>query len=364
MKSSKKVLLGMSGGIDSSVCAYLLKKEGYEVIGVTMLLWDEKNNLKPRYNGDACFSPNEKNDLNKAKKIAEKIGIEHVSVNLADAYKAAVLDNFKNEYLNAKTPNPCIICNEKIKFQAMLEAVKSMGIDFDCFATGHYARIVEKNGRYALARAADLTKDQSYFLYRLKQEQLRMLIFPLAQYTKSEIRKIDVQLGLHGAEQKESMDFYSGDYSDLLDIEARDGNIVDKDNNIIGKHKGYWNYTIGQRRGLGVSSSKPLYVIDIDSEKNEVKLGDINDTLSYKIEAFDLSFMATCSDFENLKAYAKVRSSSKPVECIASAKGGILCVEFPNGVFSPAKGQSVVLYDSDGVVLLGGIISKIYSEKL
>ena len=269
----KKVLVGMSGGIDSSVSAYLLKNLGYEVEGVTMKLFKEGQALAPNITKDACFSPNEVHDIEKSKEICEKIGIKHHVLDLSSVYESYVLKNFRDEYMNARTPNPCVICNQKIKFGALMDYARESGIEFDYFATGHYAEIVYAFSRYAIKRAKDLLKDQSYFLYRLSQEQLSHILFPLASFTKKEVRTIDVNMGFHSANQEESMDFYSGDYNELLKAGERAGNIVDTNGRVLGEHKGFWNYTIGQRKGLGIGYKEPLYVIALDSVKNEVVVG-------------------------------------------------------------------------------------------
>ena len=284
----KRVLVGMSGGIDSSIAAYLLKKQGYQVSGVTMSLWKDGRVFHGDATKDACFSPNKKEEIDKAKAICNRLGIGHTVLDISDLYESTVLKNFRDEYLGGRTPNPCVWCNQKIKFGAMVEYAKAAGLEFDYFATGHYARIEEENGRFCLKRGLDPLKDQSYFLYRLSQRQLSTTLFPLGGMTKADVRAIDVELGFHPEGQSESQDFYSGSYADLLDVEPTPGDIVDTEGRVLGRHNGIWNYTIGQRKGLGVSAPKPLYVISLDVAKNRVVVGYEESTVNTTVRATNL----------------------------------------------------------------------------
>lgn len=356
-----KVLVGMSGGIDSSVAAYILKKEGYDVQGVTMTLWKEGRTYSGEIK-DSCFSPNEKQDVEKAQSVCESLGISHTTLDIADLYESIVLRNFRDEYLSGRTPNPCIWCNQKIKFGAMVTYAREAGLDFDFFATGHYARIERRGNRYCLRRGVDPTKDQSYFLYRLSQAQLSTTIFPLGGMLKSKVREIDLALGLHPADQEESQDFYSGSYSDLIDVAPTPGDIVDTSGNVLGRHDGIWNYTIGQRRGLRVSASQPLYVVAIDVPNNRVIVGTNENIINTIVRASNLVWGAVESlpgPDSAIEVSAKIRSTGAPVACKAYIDSqDRLCAEFDTPVRAAAKGQSLVIYDGD-TILCGGIIDSV-----
>ena len=354
-----KVLVGMSGGIDSSIAAYLLKKQGYEVSGVTMSLWKDGRVFHGDATKDACFSPNKKEEIDKARSICDRLGIEHHVLDIADLYESTVLKNFKDEYLGGRTPNPCIWCNQKIKFGAMVEYARAAGLEFDYFATGHYARIDHENGRYCLKRGLDPLKDQSYFLYRLSQEQLSHTMFPLGSMTKKDVRVIDVELGFHPQGHGESQDFYSGSYSDLLDVEPREGDIVDTEGKVLGRHNGIWNYTIGQRKGLGVSAPRPLYVISLDVPHNRVVVGYEERTVNTVVRADQINWVSVPSLEGEAHLSAKIRSTGTPVSCaVRIDEVGRLCATFDVPVKAATPGQSLVVYDNDRI-LCGGIIESV-----
>ena len=353
------ILVGMSGGVDSSTTAKLLKEAGHNVIGATMAIWGDKGvmkNMKASTHG-ACLGPDEKEDIEAARKVCEEIGIEFHVFDCASQYDEIVLKNFKKEYLAGRTPNPCIWCNSLIKFDILPSLAKLNGIEFDKFATGHYARIEKgENGRYQLLRGVSPHKDQSYFLYRLRQDQLANIMLPLGGYTKEEIREKAKSFGLQVADKPDSQDFYAGDYNELLHVEPKKGNIVDMDGNILGEHDGIWNYTIGQRKGLGIAAAEALYVVELRNETNEVVVGFKDKTFKDRLVAFDMSWLSIANLDKEIKCQAKIRSTQQPTNVTARPlENGEVEVIFEDMQKSIAPGQSVVLYDGD-VVLGGGII--------
>lgn len=355
-----KVLVGLSGGVDSTVAALLLKQQGYDVIGATMSIWGKNGMAAQSGHKNACYGPDEIEDIEEASKIAKTLGIPYYVINCVEKYESIVLENFKSEYKNGRTPNPCVWCNSYVKFGALPDMAKAMGIEFDKFATGHYAGVnIGENGRYQLIRGVNPKKDQSYFLYRLKQEQLERVILPLGTYTKDEIRAIAKENGLDVAEKPDSQDFYGGDYNELLNFEEKEGNIVNTDGKVLGKHKGFWNYTIGQRKGLGVSASEPLYVLELRKDTNEVVVGFADKTFNKALIANNLNWISIENLSEPRKAQAKIRSTQQPVDVtLIPIEHSSVEVVFDDLQKSIAIGQSAVFYDGD-VVLGGGIIDKV-----
>lgn len=361
-----KILVGMSGGVDSSVTALLLKEQGHEVIGAIMSIWSQEKHkrLAPsvKTNGckDACYGPNEKEDIEEARKIAKKIGIPFYVFDCSKEYEKIVLENFREEYLSGRTPNPCIRCNSLIKFDVLPFLAKQAGVEFDKFATGHYARVEfdEKNERYILKKGINPKKDQSYFLYKLRQNQLANILMPLGGHEKSEIREIAKNFGLKVHDKPDSQDFYSGDYNELLEVEPNLGNIVDKTGKVLGIHQGIWNYTIGQRKGIGIAHTSPLYVIDLNKDRNEVVVGEVDESFKNKLLAVDLNWVSIAGLDKEIKAQAKVRSAQSPVDVVLRPQGQDILVEFDDAQKSLTKGQSVVFYDGD-ILLGGGIIDDV-----
>lgn len=361
-----KILVGMSGGVDSSVAALLLKEQGHEVIGATMKIWsDEKHKrLAPSVNinscKDACYGPNEKEDIEEARKICDKIGIPFYVFDCSKEYEQIVLDNFKEEYLSGRTPNPCVRCNSLIKFDVLPFLAKKSGLDFDKFATGHYSRVEfdEKSNRYILKKGINSKKDQSYFLYKLRQNQLSNILMPLGGYEKTEIREIAKNNDLKVYDKPDSQDFYSGDYNELLEVKPMVGNIVDKTGKVLGTHEGIWNYTIGQRKGLGIAHTSPLYVIDLNKEKNEVIVGEADETFNSSLVAVDLNWVSIEGINQEMKVTAKVRSAQDPVDVTIKPVNGAVEVTFIYPQKALTKGQSVVFYNQD-VLLGGGIIDDV-----
>ena len=355
--SKDKVIVGMSGGVDSSVAAALLKEEGFEVIGVTMKIWGGETIGKEGVH-HACYGPGEIEDIEDAQKVAEILRIPFYTVDLKQEYKTDVLDYFFNEYLSGKTPNPCVVCNRKIKFNALVEKVRTNGIKFDYFATGHYAQVEynKTRDRYLLKKAIDLNKDQSYFLYSLSQEQLSHTIFPLGDYTKEEVRKIARDLGLGINDKPESQNFIAGGYSSFFKSSVQPGPILNKKGEILGMHRGIPFYTIGQRRGLGISSGERLYVTAIDPERNTIMLGRKEDVFGDELIATKLNWIA----MEKLKpkVKAKIRYLHKETEAEVVPLGEEkIRVKFREPQMAITPGQAVVFYDGD-IVVGGGVIEK------
>ena len=349
----------MSGGIDSTVAAYLLKQQGHEVVGVTMTIWSNRSDLPKPKQANACFAPDKTEDLKKIKAICSKLGIEHQVLELSDQFEQMVLKSFTDEYISGRTPNPCVWCNSKIKFGSMVDYARAKGLKFDRFATGHYARIIQKNGRYAISRAADLKKDQSYFLYRLSQEQLATTLFPLGEMHKDEVRLIDQEQGFHSDYEQESQDFYGGDYSDLLEVSNKEGTIVDLEGNVLGRHEGIWHYTIGQRKGLGIAAEKPYYVLALRADTNEVVVGFFEQTYQASVTAKDLVWGFADHLAGEVSLQVKIRSTDIPEPIIARQnEDGTITATFASGAQAATLGQSMVLYDGDDI-LCGGIIERV-----
>ncbi|ENK1243202.1 tRNA 2-thiouridine(34) synthase MnmA [Clostridium sporogenes] len=354
----KKVLVGMSGGVDSSVAAYLLKKQGYDVIGVTMQIWQDDEEFVEREGGCCSLSA-----VADARRVANKIGIPFYVMNFKDAFKKNVIDYFVDEYVEGRTPNPCIACNKFIKFSAFLDKAMAMGIDY--VATGHYAIIEKQNDRYVIKRSEDDKKDQTYALYNLTQFQLERTLMPCGQYKKTQIREIAKEIGLrvHNKKDSEEICFIPdndhGRYiKNRFPSKVKEGNFVDKEGNILGIHKGIVYYTIGQRKGLGIAFGKPMYVVDINPFRNEVVLGSLEDLLNTELIAKDINYIPFDTLKEPMEIEAKIRYSQNPSKAVITPiENGKVKVNFYEKQRAITKGQSVVFYKGD-LVIGGGVIEK------
>lgn len=351
-----KVAVGLSGGVDSSVTAALLQKEGYEVSGLSMMIYDE--NIKIDVAGkNACYGPNKKNDLASARSVCETLGIPFHIIDLRKEFTDHVIKYFRLEYLKGRTPNPCIVCNRKLKFGFMFEKAREAGIEFDRFATGHYARI-EEEGRYLLKKPVDISKDQTYFLYSLSQSQLGCTVFPLGNYTKKDVREIARSIGLHTSELPESQDFISGsDYTPFFNEgDIISGDIVNKEGMVLGRHKGIIYYTIGQRKGLGIAAPNPLYVLEIDVEKNRIVVGGQSEIMSKRLIAKDVNLISVDELHTPVKVDVKIRVQHRAAPAVLTYIGESRAeVFFDEPQLAITPGQSAVFYTGD-VVLGGGVI--------
>jgi tRNA-specific 2-thiouridylase len=362
-KKGTAVAVGLSGGVDSSVAAALLKEKGYAVRGITMQIFDGSLELTESRK-HACYGPGEIEDLEAAESVCKKLDIPLDAIDMRAEYRQFVIDHFKSEYLAGKTPNPCIICNRLLKFGFLIEKAKRFGAKFEFFATGHYARIVKSGERFLLKKAKDSTKDQSYFLYALTPEQLQHIIFPLGTHTKNKVRDMARAFGLVSAERAESQDFIAGgDYSLFFEKnEIKPGEIVDRDGKILGRHRGIIHHTVGQRRGLGIASGRPLYVVKIDSAKNRLIVGDKEDLFSPGLIVTDVNLIALDKIEQPYRVKVKIRLNSRAVGAtVFPYANGKLKVLFNQPQMAVTPGQHAVFYDRDTVVG-GGVIQQAFGS--
>ena len=353
-----KVVVGMSGGVDSSVAAYLLKEQGYDVIGVTMQIWHDEEQAAQEENGGCCGLC----AVDDARRVAAALEIPYYVMNFKKEFKENVIDYFVEEYQNGRTPNPCIACNRYVKWESLLQRSLSIGAEY--IATGHYARVVQlENGRYTLRRSATLAKDQTYALYNLTQEQLKRTLMPVGKYTKDEVRAIAEKINLRIANKPDSQDICfvpDGDYAAYIEEEAGvkvpEGNFVLTDGTVLGRHKGITHYTVGQRKGLGLALGYPAFVLEIRPETNEVVIGTKEESMTTQLRARNLNFMAVEDLTEPLHVFTKIRYNHKGAWCTIEKTGEdeVLCTfDEPQRAVTP--GQAVVFYDGE-YVLGGGTI--------
>lgn len=349
----KTVVVGMSGGVDSSVAAYLLKAQGYNVIGVTMQIWQEEES--------GCCGLSAIED---ARRVAYDLDIPYYVMNFRNEFKEKVVDYFIDEYLNGRTPNPCIACNRYVKWESLLKRSREIGADY--IATGHYARIEQlPNGRYSIKCSVGKAKDQTYALYNLTQDQLSHTLMPVGEFTKDEIRQIAERINLRVANKPDSQDVCfvpDGDYAGFIEKsserELPTGNFVSVDGKILGPHKGIAHYTVGQRKGLGLALGYPAFVIEIRPETNEVVIGTNEDSMSYFVRANKLNFMSIEDLKGEIRAWAKIRYNHKGAWCSIKKTGDdeVLCT-FEEAQRAITPGQAVVFYDGDYVLGGGTIIA-------
>jgi tRNA-specific 2-thiouridylase len=351
----QRVVVAMSGGVDSAVAAGLLARQGYEVVGITMRLWAQEDPRAPRHHRRCCSVE----DTDDARAAADALGIPHYVLNMEEEFGARVVDYFVEEYREGRTPNPCLPCNEHVKFRSLLG--RAVALEADYLATGHYARIQRSNGSYRLLRARDPEKDQSYVLYMLGQRELARLLFPIADYRKGEVRGLALEMGLPVAEKPDSADICflpAEDYRDFLAqrIPQAEGDIVDSDGCAVGRHQGVARFTIGQRRGLGVALGEKRFVTGIDPHRNVVTIGSEEELLSDTLTAESVRWVAGHPPAGEFEADVKIRYRTPAHRAVVRPTKEGAEVRFQRPQRAIASGQAAVIYQSDEV-LGGGIIA-------
>ena len=368
MGKEGKVLVAMSGGVDSSVAAILLKEKGYEVIGLTMKTWDYVTSGSKNKETGCCSL----DSINDARNIAVDLGFHHTILDIREEFGDYVIDYFTDEYMNGRTPNPCVLCNTHIKWEALLKRADKLGCKY--IATGHYANINSNNGRYFVSKGKDINKDQSYALWGISQKNLSRTIFPLGNLKKSEIKKIATDRGYDNLVKKsESYEICfvpDNDYRNFLkqrvkniDKKVKKGNFIDENGNVIGKHNGYPFYTIGQRKGLGIALGYPVYVTEINKEKNEVIIGTFDELKRNGMYVDKLNFMKYTSIDGRLNSITKIRYNDKGNESIIEQIDDSIKVYFGDGVNAITPGQAAVFYEGNDIIGGGWIRSSFNLNK-
>lgn len=357
----KRVVVGMSGGVDSSVAAYLLKQAGYDVIGVTMQIWQKEEEHVLEENGGCCGLQ----AVEDARRVAELLEIPYYVMNFRDEFQDKVIDYFMAEYLAGRTPNPCIACNRYVKWESLLR--RSMEIGADYIATGHYARVAKlPNGRYSIRNSVTSAKDQTYALYNLTQEQLSRTLMPVGEYTKDEVRRIAGQIGLRVASKPDSMEIcfvpdqdYAGFIRKNSGREITEGNFVTSDGQVVGRHKGITHYTVGQRKGLNLALGRPVFVLEIRPETNEVVVGDNSEVFTDRLLCNQLNFMSIPELTGEMEITAKIRYNHQGAKAVVRRLEEDLAeVLFEEPVRAVTPGQAVVFYDGEYVAGGGTIIKR------